>query len=83
MLLKIAAFWDTEPCSLYGVDRRFRGAVCLHHQGDEGSDVHTRRRENVKSHIPLIATGQWLEIQSAGALLMHNTPNYNYNYYYW
>jgi hypothetical protein len=46
------------------VDRRFRGACCLHHQGDEtsvdiylttrqyipeDSELHTRRRENVKS----------------------------------
>jgi hypothetical protein len=29
------AFWDVTPCSLAGVDRRFRGAYCLHHQGDE------------------------------------------------
>jgi hypothetical protein len=32
--MKIRAFWDTAPCSL-GVDRRFRGAYCLHHQGEE------------------------------------------------
>jgi hypothetical protein len=25
---------DVEPCSLVRVDRRFRGAYCLHHQGD-------------------------------------------------
>jgi len=30
--MKIRAFWDVAPCSL-GVDRRFRGAYCLHHQG--------------------------------------------------
>jgi hypothetical protein len=47
------------------VGRRFRGAYCLHHQGDESvyfnvttrryiqedSDRHTRRSENLKSHI--------------------------------
>jgi hypothetical protein len=30
--VKIRAFWDIALCSL-GVDRRFRGAYCLHHQG--------------------------------------------------
>jgi hypothetical protein len=27
-------FWDIAPCSLAGVDRRFRRAFCFHHQGD-------------------------------------------------
>jgi hypothetical protein len=26
---------DIAPCSLVEVDRRFRGAYCLHHEGDE------------------------------------------------
>jgi hypothetical protein len=25
--------WDIAPCSLSGVDRRFRRAYCVHHQG--------------------------------------------------
>jgi hypothetical protein len=32
--MKITALWDVASCS-FGVDRRFRGAYCLHHQGDE------------------------------------------------
>jgi hypothetical protein len=42
------------------VDRRIRGAYCLHHQGsnhftrqyipEDNSEHHTRRRENLKSH---------------------------------
>jgi hypothetical protein len=32
--LKMTAFWDIAPCSLVEVDRRFRCAYCLHHQGD-------------------------------------------------
>jgi hypothetical protein len=32
---KITAYWNIAPCSLVEVDRRFRGAYCLHHQGDE------------------------------------------------
>jgi hypothetical protein len=35
--VKMTAFWDIEPRSLVEVDRRFRGAYCLHHQGDETS----------------------------------------------
>jgi hypothetical protein len=29
--VKMAAFLDIAPCSLVEVDRRFRGASCLHH----------------------------------------------------
>jgi hypothetical protein len=32
--VKVTVFWDTAPCSLVEVERRFRGAYCLHHQGD-------------------------------------------------
>jgi hypothetical protein len=35
--LKIRAFWDIATCSLAGVDRRFRGAYCLHYQSDIGA----------------------------------------------
>jgi hypothetical protein len=57
-------FWDVLPCKMI-VDRRFRGAYCLH-QGflmmvdnyftrqyiaEDNSEHHTRRRENLKSHI--------------------------------
>jgi hypothetical protein len=31
----MAVFWDVPPCRLADVHRRFRGAYCLHHQGDE------------------------------------------------
>jgi hypothetical protein len=35
--MKMTAFWDVAPCSLIEVYGRFRGAYCLHHQGDETS----------------------------------------------
>jgi hypothetical protein len=38
-------FWDVLPCKII-VDQRFRGTCCLHHQ-----ELHTRRRENLKSHM--------------------------------
>jgi hypothetical protein len=56
------AFWDIALCS-FGVDRRFRGAYCLHHQcaeilvysnaptpfySPEGSRLHTHRCEKLK-----------------------------------
>jgi hypothetical protein len=57
-----AVFWVVLPCKMI-VDRRFRGAYCLHHQGtsvdkhfsrqynpEDSSEHHTRRRENLKSH---------------------------------
>jgi hypothetical protein len=28
--MKMAVFWDAEPCSLVDTDRRFRGDYCLH-----------------------------------------------------
>jgi hypothetical protein len=32
------AFWDIEPCGIVEVQRRFRGAYCLHYQdGNRGS----------------------------------------------
>jgi hypothetical protein len=30
------------PCSLVGVDRRFRGAFCLHYQGDYGGAIYQK-----------------------------------------
>jgi hypothetical protein len=32
--MKMIVLWDIAPCSLVGVDRRFRGEYCPHHQGD-------------------------------------------------
>jgi hypothetical protein len=32
--LKTAFLWDAAPYSVAGIDQRFRGAYCLHHQLD-------------------------------------------------
>jgi hypothetical protein len=32
--MNMAVFWDVAPCGLVDIDRRLRGAYCLHHQGD-------------------------------------------------
>jgi hypothetical protein len=29
-----AVVWDVAPCDLVDIDQRFRGAYCLHNQGD-------------------------------------------------
>jgi hypothetical protein len=34
---KMTVFWDVAPCSLVEDYRHFRGAYCLHHQGDEST----------------------------------------------
>jgi hypothetical protein len=35
LIMKMIAFWDIAPCILIEMDRPFRGAYCLHHQGNE------------------------------------------------
>jgi hypothetical protein len=70
-IYKMDVSWDVAPCSLVEAYRRFRGAFCLHYQGDEAVStsetsvnfyqttrcnipedrhLHTRCRENLKSH---------------------------------
>jgi hypothetical protein len=45
--MKMRAFWDVSPCSLVGVDRRFRGVYCLHHQSDKS----WRQYASLKRHF--------------------------------
>jgi hypothetical protein len=60
-LLKVTILRNATSCSPVKIDRRFRDAYYLQH-GDnlyettrrnipEDSNIHTRRRENVKSHV--------------------------------
>jgi hypothetical protein len=39
LFLKMAVFWVVGLCNLVEVYRRFRGACCLHHQGDEAAST--------------------------------------------
>jgi hypothetical protein len=41
----MALFRVVAPCSLVEVYRRFRGACCLHHQGDESKPCAKKRLE--------------------------------------
>jgi hypothetical protein len=36
-MLKMTDFWDVAPCSLVEIYQRFRGAYCLHYEGNEDS----------------------------------------------
>jgi hypothetical protein len=38
--MKMTTFWDIAPCSLVEVDRRFRGAYCLHYRPDDGGSMY-------------------------------------------
>jgi hypothetical protein len=40
--MKMTVFWAIVPCCFVEVDWRFRGAYCLHHQGDKYSCVLVR-----------------------------------------
>jgi hypothetical protein len=35
----MVVFWDVAQCSLVDIDRRCRGAYCLHHRGDEKTAI--------------------------------------------
>jgi hypothetical protein len=45
--MKMAVFWVFPPCSLVKVYLRFRGACCLHHQGDRISESTSETSINV------------------------------------
>jgi hypothetical protein len=57
--MEMTAFWDIAPRSLVGVDLRFRGAYCFHHQGDEShrepvrtSETSVYSNETTRRYIP-------------------------------
>jgi hypothetical protein len=55
---KIRAFWDVAPCSLVGADRRFRGAYCLYHQGDDWCSTH-HPDDGGSTHLSNVGVLQW------------------------
>jgi hypothetical protein len=42
----MTVFWDIAPCSLVEVDRCFRGAYRLYHQGDDNLKCHKEARSH-------------------------------------
>jgi hypothetical protein len=82
----MAVFWDVAPCSMMEIDRRFRGAYCLHHLDDESyqtgrrnipedSHLHTRRRENLKSQSCVRRRGQPSAYPGFGLTRADETPS--------
>jgi hypothetical protein len=64
-------FWDVLPYKII-VHRHFRGTCCLHLWwwiAEDNSELHTLRRENLKSHIP-----KWscLSLELMTALILWN-----------
>jgi hypothetical protein len=62
-------FWYIVPCSLVGVDRRFRGAYCPHRQGDD--PPHAPQLELEKSHKQFVNSTENIEHK----LLANQTVN--------
>jgi hypothetical protein len=67
-LQKFIVFWDVKPCSHVEVDQRFRGAYCLHHQGNSWW---------WRQYAPLkrSSTSTWLHGATS-----QNTPKLNFFY---
>jgi hypothetical protein len=40
--------WDMAQCSLVELDKRFRGAYCLHHQGDQSRSMIVNSRQRLE-----------------------------------
>jgi hypothetical protein len=50
--MKMTVFWDVALCSLVEIDRRFRGAYCLHHQDDRHYEGGSVKRSNTGCKVP-------------------------------
>jgi hypothetical protein len=48
--MNVAVFRDVAPCNLVDVDRCFKGAYCVHHQGDEPTSLQTPSVANTMSY---------------------------------
>jgi hypothetical protein len=51
--MKAAVFLDIAACSLVDIDRRFRGASCLHHQRGRLCDFGQYMLDYTKQHQSL------------------------------
>jgi hypothetical protein len=54
--MKITAFLNVLLCSIVGSALRFRGAYCLHHQGDL-SILPDHMAHHPRSHLNILAIG--------------------------
>jgi hypothetical protein len=60
----MVVFWDVAPCSL-GVDRRFRGAYCLHHQVGVGGSTRLLRLHDAISQKTLVFILPAVELETS------------------
>jgi hypothetical protein len=67
---KMAVFWVVVPCSLVEVYRRFRGACCLHHQGDETLPDYTEPTTQKTAIFIVAALGTSNLLPSMGDLML-------------
>jgi hypothetical protein len=56
-MLKFRVFWDVASCNDVEVDRRFRGAHCLHHQGDDEGSMYLWNVGLLPRHYT--SSGRW------------------------
>jgi hypothetical protein len=68
------AIWSMAQCSLVEVGRRFRGAYCLHHQGEELQAVSTFETpvccyEATRLHLP---EGYYFRVKTCFTFSLHS-----------
>jgi hypothetical protein len=49
-IMKLIVFWDVAPYSLVEIVRRFRGAYCLHYQGEKYIAIESEINIGGKNH---------------------------------
>jgi hypothetical protein len=59
--MKMTVFWVVVPCSLVEFYQRFRGACCLHHQGNDGGALLIEAATTSEMLVNLYQT-TWLNI---------------------
>jgi hypothetical protein len=52
----MTVFWDVAPCSPVKVNRRFRGACCVHHQAPDGGGIHLQEQVNLRERLLLLSS---------------------------
>jgi hypothetical protein len=76
--MKMTVFSDVAPRSLVEIDRSFRGAYCLHDQGDDGGSKHVYIRyifTHTYTHIVHVR----LQLISTGSFNLDGLISVNFN----
>jgi hypothetical protein len=62
--MKFGVFWDVAPCNHVEVGRRFRGAYCLHHQGDLALMMEALKRRSTSTRLHVVTSQKTLKFFS-------------------